>query len=37
MKTKILRALEDSRGEYISGEELAESFGVSRAAVWKAV
>ncbi|MBQ6972845.1 MAG: biotin--[Synergistaceae bacterium] len=37
MKTKILNALEAKRGEYLSGEELAESLGVSRAAVWKAV
>ncbi len=37
MKTKILRILEDNRGEFVSGEELAEKFGVSRAAVWKAV
>ena len=37
MKTKILNALEAGRGKYISGEELAESLGVSRAAVWKAV
>lgn len=37
MKTKILHALETHRGEYLSGEALAESLGVSRAAVWKAV
>ena len=37
MKTKILYALENHRGEFISGEDLAASFGVSRAAVWKAV
>ena len=37
MKTKILNALEAQRGEYVSGEEIARSFGVSRAAVWKAV
>ena len=37
MKTKILRALEDKRGEYVSGEQLAGLFGVSRAAVWKAI
>ena len=37
MKREILRALEEKRGEYISGEELAGSFRVSRAAVWKAV
>lgn len=37
MKTEILRALESQRGKYISGEELASSFGVSRAAVWKSI
>ena len=37
MKTKILYALENHRGEFISGEDLAASFAVSRAAVWKAV
>ena len=37
MKTKILNALEAERGKYVSGEELAVSLGVTRAAVWKAV
>ena len=37
MKTKLLRYLEARKGEYVSGESLAEMFGVSRAAVWKAV
>lgn len=37
MKEQILNALESCRGEYISGEDLAESLGVTRAAVWKAV
>ena len=37
MKKKILRILKSQSGKYISGEELAEKFGVSRAAVWKAV
>ena len=37
MRTKILHTLELHRGEYISGEELAGTLGVSRAAVWKAV
>ena len=36
MKTKLLRYLEARKGEYVSGESLAEMFGVSRAAVWKA-
>lgn len=37
IKTKILEILENSRGEYISGEELAQKLSVSRNAVWKAV
>ncbi len=37
MKTKILNALETQRGKYVSGEELADSLGVSRAAVWKSI
>ena len=37
MKTKLLSYLEARKGEYVSGEALAEKFGVSRAAVWKAV
>ena len=37
MKTELLRILESRRGEFVSGEELAENFGVTRAAVWKAI
>ena len=37
MRTKILHTLELNRGEFVSGEELAGAFGVTRAAVWKAV
>ena len=37
MKTKLLHYLESRRGEYVSGESLAEIFGVTRAGVWKAV
>lgn len=37
IKQDILTMLESRRGKYISGEELAENFGVSRAAVWKAI
>ena len=37
MKTKILSILESQRGKFVSGESLAEQFGVSRAAVWKAI
>lgn len=36
MKAKILALLRE-RGEYVSGQELCEHFGVSRTAVWKAV
>ncbi len=36
MKTTILNLLRNS-GEYISGQELCDSLGVSRTAVWKAV
>jgi BirA family biotin operon repressor/biotin-[acetyl-CoA-carboxylase] ligase len=35
-KEEILRILRES-GDYVSGESLAESLGVSRAAVWKHV
>ena len=37
MKTKLLRLLNDKRGEFVSGESIAETFGVTRAAVWKAI
>jgi len=39
MNTKdgIICALEGAKGEYVSGETLAENLGVSRNAVWKAV
>ena len=36
-KEKIIAALETSKGDFISGEELAEEIGVSRNAVWKAI
>ena len=36
-KAKALKALEENRGQVISGEQLAASIGVSRAAVWKAM
>lgn len=34
MKEKILAALENE-GEYVSGEELSKTLGVSRTAIWK--
>lgn len=36
-KEKLLALLEDSRGTFFSGEEIARTLQVSRAAVWKAV
>lgn len=36
MKSKILMLLKNA-GDYVSGQELCEKFGVSRTAVWKAV
>lgn len=37
MKTKILRILEENRSGFVSGESLADMFGVTRAAIWKAI
>lgn len=34
-KEKILDMLNDNKGSYISGEELASSIGISRAGIWK--
>lgn len=36
MKSEILRLLRESDG-YLSGQQLSERFGVSRAAVWKVI
>ena len=36
MKSEILALLRE-RGDYVSGQELCERFGVSRTAVWKAI
>lgn len=36
MKAEILRLLRESEG-YLSGQQLSERFGVSRAAVWKVI
>ncbi len=36
MKAEILALLRE-RGDYVSGQELCEHFGVSRTAVWKAI
>lgn len=37
VKSKTLEMLENHRGEFFSGEKLAETIGVSRNAVWKAI
>lgn len=36
-KERIIQALEEAKGGYVSGESLAECYGISRSAVWKAV
>lgn len=36
-KETLLTLLEENRGRYFSGEEIAEKLSVTRAAVWKAV
>lgn len=36
-KDRLLKLFEENRGEYFSGEAIAERLEVSRAAVWKAV
>lgn len=37
LKEEILNYLTEHSGEYVSGEELAQSLGKSRAGVWKAI
>lgn len=37
VKANVLKKLEENRGSFFSGEELAASLLVSRAAVWKAI
>ena len=37
IKTKILAMLENHKNAYVSGEEIGNSFGVTRATVWKVV
>ena len=36
-KSKVLTLLEDNQGKYISGEEIADALGLSRASVWKVI
>lgn len=37
LKEQVLRALEENKGETISGEELSKKLFVTRSAIWKAV
>lgn len=37
LKSELIKALSSSPGSFVSGEELAQSLGVSRNAVWKAI
>ncbi len=37
LKEKVLWALESSSGQSISGQELADKLGTSRAAIWKSI
>lgn len=37
VKNEVLKYLEENRNESVSGQELADKIGVTRAAVWKAV
>ena len=36
-KQEVLKVLENNRGQYVSGEKMAENLGISRAAIWKAI
>ena len=36
-KTELLSLLDEQRDSFLSGQEIAETLGVSRNAVWKAV
>ena len=36
-KDKVLEILTNMRGEYISGQEIAEKVFMTRAAIWKAI
>jgi len=37
VKKKILELFDNNKGEYISGQKIADKLSVSRNAVWKAV
>ena len=36
IKDKVLELLDDNKGKYLSGEQLADTLGCTRGAVWKA-
>ena len=36
-RERLLAFLEENKGRYLSGEQIAQALSVSRAAVWKAV
>lgn len=36
-KSEVLKLLEENKGTYLSGEELAIKLGCSRTAIWKAM
>ncbi len=37
LKENVLKLLEENRGIYLSGEELAQRFNVTRSAIWKII
>ena len=37
VKNKMIQLLEQNRGKVLSGQEMADQLGVTRAAIWKAV
>lgn len=37
VKDEVLKELENNKGDYISGAQLADNLGVSRNSVWKAI
>ena len=37
VKENVLKFLEEHKDEFVSGEEIAESIGVTRSSVWKAI
>lgn len=37
MRSELVQKLVEHQGEYVSGERLSESLGVSRTAIWKQI